>query len=87
MADRPGPALLTLAAARTGQARQPQGHCCVASSLRSGVAGLDAPRSDYQCEVVEDRWEPAVVMGLSGDVVVAALHILHEGMTGGDDPR
>jgi hypothetical protein len=28
-----------------------------------------------------------VIMGLGGDVVVAAAHTLHEGMTGGEDPR
>ena len=31
--------------------------------------------------------EPVVIMGLDGDVVMAAAHTLHEGMTGGEDPR
>jgi hypothetical protein len=50
------------------------------------VRDLDALRSDCQCEVVEDLPELVVVVDVGGDVVVAAAHILHEGMTGGEDP-
>ena len=48
---------------------------------------LNALRSDCQCEVVEGVPEPVVVVDVGGDVVVAAAHILHEGMTGGEDLR
>jgi hypothetical protein len=36
---------------------------------------------------VEGEAEPVVVGDVGGDVVVAAAQILHEGMTGGEDPR
>jgi hypothetical protein len=45
------------------------------------------PRSDCQSELVEDRAEPVAGGDVGGDVVVAAAQVLHEGMTGGEDPR
>ncbi len=44
-------------------------------------------RSDCHSELVEDRAEPVAGGDVKGDVVVAAAQILHEGMTGGKDPR
>ena len=38
------------------------------------------------CEVVEGDAEP-VAGGVGGDVIVAAAEVLHECMTGGEDPR
>jgi hypothetical protein len=49
-------------------------------------AGLPA-RSDCQSELVEDRAEPVAGGDVGGDVVVAAAQVLHEGVTGGEDPR
>ncbi len=43
--------------------------------------------SDGDREVVEGDAKPVAVEGVSGDVVVAAAHVLHEGVTGGDDPH
>ena len=43
--------------------------------------------SDGSCEVVEGDAEPVVARDVGGDVVVAAAQILHEGMTGREDPR
>jgi hypothetical protein len=46
------------------------------------------PRSSYgDCQVVERRPSPVVTGDFGGDVVVAAAQILHEGMTGREDPR
>ena len=42
--------------------------------------------SDGDSEVVEGDAEP-VVEGVGGDVAVAAAEVLHEGVTGGEDPR
>jgi hypothetical protein len=42
--------------------------------------------SDGDCEVVEGDAEP-VAGGVGGDVIVAAAEVLHECMTGGEDPR
>jgi hypothetical protein len=38
-------------------------------------------------EVVERDAEPVAAGNFGGDVVVAAAEILHEGMTGSQDPR
>ena len=42
--------------------------------------------SDGDCEVVEGDAEPVVSMDVGGDVAVAAAQVLHEGVTGGQDP-
>ncbi len=43
--------------------------------------------SDDGCEVVERGAEPAVIGHVGRDVVAAAPQVLHEGVTGGEDPR
>ena len=43
--------------------------------------------SDGEREVVECHAEPVVAGDFGGNVVVAAAQVLHEGMTGGEDPR
>jgi hypothetical protein len=43
--------------------------------------------SDDRGEVVEDDAEPVATRDLGGDVVVVAAQVLHEGMSGGEDPR
>jgi hypothetical protein len=48
----------------------------------------DAPvGSDGEREVVECRAEPVVAGDFGSDVIVTAAQILHEGVTGGEDPR
>jgi len=42
--------------------------------------------SDGEREVVECHAEPMVAVDFGSDVVVAAAEVLHEGMTGGEDP-
>src|ERR1019366_7449868 len=42
--------------------------------------------SDGDGEVVEGDAEPVVSLDVGGDVVVAAAQVLHEGVTGGQDP-
>ena len=42
--------------------------------------------SDGGCQVVEGDAEPVAVGDVGGDVVVAAAQVLHEGVTGGEDP-
>jgi len=44
-------------------------------------------RSDGDCKVVEGDAEPVAVVGVGCDIVVPAAQVLHEGMTGGEDPR
>jgi hypothetical protein len=43
--------------------------------------------SDGEREVVECRAEPVVAGDFGSDVVVTAAQILHEGVTGGEDPH
>jgi hypothetical protein len=43
--------------------------------------------SNGDCQVVEGDAEPVAAGGVSGDVVVAAAQVLHEGMTGGEKSR
>ena len=43
--------------------------------------------SDGEREVLKSHAEPVAAGSLGGDVVVTAAQILHEGMTGGEDPR
>ena len=43
--------------------------------------------SDGNGEVVEGDAEPVVSLDVGGDVAVAAAQVLHEGVTGGQDPR
>jgi hypothetical protein len=81
-----------------GTGRRPSAGSFTAASLGAGgpvalsdpcpasVRDLDALRSDCRREIVEDRLELVVVVDVGGDVVVAAAHILHEGVTGGEDP-
>ena len=48
----------------------------------------DAPlRSDGERELVECHEELAAAGRFGSDVLVAAAEVLHEGMTGGKDPR
>ena len=44
-------------------------------------------RSDGDCQVVEGDAEPLAVGEVGGDVVVAPAKVLHERVTGGEDPR
>jgi hypothetical protein len=59
-------------------------HCAMSAQPRStgSVRG-----SDHQRELVEDHAQLAAVRGIGGDVVVAAAEVLHQCMTGGEDPR
>ena len=71
--------------------------CLLAGLASGGTVALGDPwqrralacvlRSDCHSELVEDRAEPVAGGDVKGDVVVAAAQILHEGMTGGQDPR
>lgn len=44
-------------------------------------------RSDGGRELVEGRAEPLTGGDVGGEFIVAAAEILHEGVTGGQDPR
>ena len=46
-------------------------------------ASLD---SDGECKVVEGAAEPMSARGPGGDVVVAPAEVLHEGVSGGENP-
>jgi len=43
--------------------------------------------SDRGCEAVKGDPKPVAGTDVGGDLVVAAAHVLDEGMTGGQDPR
>jgi AAA ATPase domain len=58
---------------------------CHPGQLRSMIPMLC--RSDGDCQVVEGDAEPLAGEEVGGDVVVAAAKVLHEGMSGGEDPR
>jgi hypothetical protein len=63
-------------------------HCCVVPSLNSAEHDPDAPLdSDGEREVAGCHAEPRAAGDFDRDAVVAAAQILHEGMTGGKDPR
>ena len=56
-----------------------------------GIASEHDPHaplsSDGEHEVVECHPEPVAAGDFGSDVVVAAAEVLHEGVTGGEDPR
>jgi hypothetical protein len=54
---------------------------------RQGVITRMLRWSDGGCEVVEGDAQPLVFGDVGGDVVVAATQVLHEGVTGGENPR
>ena len=58
---------------------------CHPGQLRSMIPMLCW--SDGDCQVVEGDAEPLAVGEVGGDVVVAAAKVLHERVTGGEDPR
>jgi len=65
-----------------------QGHCCVTPYRTASEHDPDdALDSDGEREVPECHTEPMPAGDFGSDVVVAAAEILHEGMTGGEDPR
>ena len=63
------------------------GHCCIERLLRSVEASAWVLRSDCQCQLIEDDAELVMAGDVGGDVVVAAAHALHEGVTGSEDPH
>jgi hypothetical protein len=82
-----GKAARTAPACWADGSRATTGTVALCDPCTASVRDLDVLRSDCQCEVVEDLPELVVVVDVGDDVVVAAAHILHEGMTGGEDPH
>jgi hypothetical protein len=69
--------------------RLPGPNCCVVRSLCDvGECGWGrCLRSDRQSEVIEGDAELVPVVLVGSDVVVGAAQVLHEGVTGSEDPR
>jgi hypothetical protein len=87
-----GRAAVGAGAGRRGRSRHDQAllgallRCAFPNSLEARL--WDAPvSSGGEHHVVECQAEPVQAGGFGSDVVVAAPEVLHEGMTGGQNPR
>lgn len=80
LACRPSPGSRQLQSALDGTVALGDPQCCLAA-----LAWI--LQSARQGELVEDLAEPVAGGDIGGDVVVPATQVLHEGVTGREDPR